>query len=58
MPRFSVSVNNSAKYIVPAKNIVGAVKSALPLIEEDEPDEIGDDVEIRVVAVVAKEKVK
>jgi hypothetical protein len=57
MDKFSVAVNESSQYVVSAKNFIGALKSALPVIEASEPDEVGMDiVNIRVSRIMISKK--
>jgi hypothetical protein len=57
MDKFSVAVSESSQYVVSAKNFIGALKSALPVIEASEPDEVGMDiVNIRVSRIMISKK--
>jgi hypothetical protein len=59
MPKYSVSTSDSAQYVVPAKNILGAIKSALPVIESNEPEKLaGSVLTLRIAQIVPKEKVQ
>ncbi len=57
MDKFSVSVNGSSRYVVSAKNPLGAIKSALPVIQRTESEAVESDVlEIRVSRAFATSK--